>query len=100
MMTLPVSLPVAALGGKVTVPLLLGTAELTIPPGTPSGKVFRLRGKGLPHLNSTGSGDQLVRIEIWVPSKLSAEERKILKQLGDLQQGRVPKPYRWEPEGG
>lgn len=98
LLALPVSLAVAALGGKVTVPLLLGTAELTIPPGTPSGKVFRLRGKGLPHLNATGSGDQLVKIEVWIPTKLSAEEKKLLKQLGDLQQGKVPKPYRWNPQ--
>jgi DnaJ-class molecular chaperone len=62
--------------------------------------VFRLRGKGLPHVNSGGSGDQLVKVEVWVPNKLSADEKKLLKQLGELQQGKVPKAYKWEPEEG
>ena len=99
LVAVPISLSTAAMGGKVQVPLLSGTAELSVPAGTPSGKVFRLRGKGVPHLNAGGSGDQLVRVEVWVPSKLSSDEKKILKQLGDLQQGKVPKPYRWSPEG-
>ncbi len=98
LITLPISFAAAAMGGKVEVPLLGGTAELTIPAGTPSGKIFRLRGKGLPRLNSTGSGDQLVKIEVWVPSKLTADEKKLLRQLGEIQQGRVPRAYKWEPE--
>lgn len=98
LLALPVSFSTASMGGKVQVPLLNGAAELSIPSGTRSGKVFRLRGKGLPHVNSSGSGDQLVKVEVWVPGKLGAEEKKLLKQLGDLQQGKVPKAYRWEPE--
>jgi molecular chaperone DnaJ len=100
LVAVPINFSVAAMGGKVQVPLLNGTAELTIPAGTQSGKIFRLRGKGLPHVDSSGSGDQLVKIEVWVPAKLSAEEKKVLKQLGDLQQGKVPKAYKWEPEEG
>lgn len=93
-MALPISYSQAALGAKVTVPMLSGKAELSIPSGTRSGKIFRMRGKGLPRLNSSGSGDQLVRVEIYVPNKLSSEEKKMLKQLGEVQNGKIPSPHK------
>ncbi len=87
-----VSLDVAALGGQVEVPTLDGRARLKIPAGTPSGKVFRMRGKGIPHLRGRGSGDELVRVLVWVPPRPGAEEKKLLKRLGELSKGRVPGP--------
>jgi molecular chaperone DnaJ len=89
---LPVSLDVAALGGQLEVPTLNGKARLKIPAGTPSGKVLRMRGKGIPHLRGRGVGDELVRVVVWVPTRPSAEEKKLLKKLGELSRGRVPGP--------
>ena len=77
-----VSFPVAALGGEVEIPTLKGKAKLTIDPGTPSGRMLRMRDRGIPHLNGRGSGDQLVRINVWVPSRLSNKEKELLKELG------------------
>jgi molecular chaperone DnaJ len=54
---------------------------LKIEPGTPAGRILRMRDKGIPHLNSYGKGDQLVRISLWVPSKLSAKEKELLRDL-------------------
>lgn len=71
----------AALGGDVEVPTLEGKVRLKIPAGTPSGKVFRLREKGMPVFQGGGRGDQLVRIEIEVPSRLTERERTLLQEL-------------------
>jgi len=76
-----VSFPEAALGGEVEVPTLTGRAKLRIEPGTQSGRVLRMREKGIPHLNGHGRGDQLVRVNVWVPSSLSDDERSLLKEL-------------------
>jgi molecular chaperone DnaJ len=76
-----VSFPEAALGADVEVPTLTGRAKLKIEPGTQSGRILRMRDKGIPHLNSYGHGDQLVRVNVWVPTRLSSEERGILRQL-------------------
>jgi molecular chaperone DnaJ len=85
-----VSYAQAVLGCKIEVPMLNGKAELSIPSGTPSGKIFRMRGKGLPRLNSSGSGDELIKVEVWMPQKLSSDEKKLLKQLEELQKNKVP----------
>lgn len=71
----------AALGTSLEVPTLEGKVKITLPQGTPSGKIFRLRGKGLPSIQSYGKGDQLIHINIWVPTQLSSEERKMLEKL-------------------
>jgi molecular chaperone DnaJ len=76
-----VSFPEAALGADVEVPTLSGRARLKIDPGTQSGRVLRMRDRGIPHLNSYGRGDQLVRVNVWVPTTLSAHEKDLLKQL-------------------
>lgn len=76
-----VSFPEAALGGEVEVPTLTGRAKLRIEPGTQSGRVLRMREKGIPHLNGHGRGDQLVRVNVWVPSSLNDGERSMLKEL-------------------
>ena len=76
-----ISFPEVALGGTVEIPTLAGRAKLTIDPGTPSGRLLRMRDRGLTHLNGYGHGDQLVRVNIWVPSKLSPEEKELLRKL-------------------
>jgi molecular chaperone DnaJ len=76
-----VSFPEAALGAEIEVPTLTGRARLKIDAGTQSGRILRMRDKGIPHLNSFGRGDQLVRVNVWVPTSLTAQDRAALKQL-------------------
>lgn len=76
-----ISFATAALGGSVTVPILGGEAQLRVPSGTQSGKVLRMRGKGIPRLHRNGRGEQLVRITVWVPTKLSAEDKRQIEKL-------------------
>lgn len=78
---LTISFPEAVLGSEVEVPTLTGKARLTIPSGIQSGKVLRMRGKGIPHLNGSGAGDQLVRIFIYTPTRVTDAEKKLLEQL-------------------
>jgi len=80
-MLLPISFPQAALGASVEIQTLTGRAKLTIPAGTQSGKILRLRGKGIPHLRGAGMGDQLVQVQVYVPTKLTASERAALEEL-------------------
>jgi molecular chaperone DnaJ len=75
----------AALGGKVEVPTLGGSARLDVPAGTQSHKVFRLRNQGIRHLHSNRSGDELVRVRVWTPKKLSSDEKKLLEKLAEIQ---------------
>jgi len=86
-----ISFPEAVLGAEVEVPTLVGRAKLKIEPGTQSGKILRMREKGIPHLNSYGKGDQLVRVNVWIPTRLSAKDRELLKQLHASESVR-PKP--------
>ncbi|MBX7151867.1 molecular chaperone DnaJ [bacterium] len=76
-----ISFPQAVLGDDVEVPTLVGRVKLTIPPGIQSGKILRLRGKGIPHLNGNGSGDQLVRIAVYTPARVSEHERQMLNEM-------------------
>lgn len=71
----------AALGTKVEVPTIDGKAKFTVPAGTQAGKVFRLNGKGLPAVNSYGRGDQLILVNVFTPTELTSEERKLLEKL-------------------
>ena len=80
---LPITYPEAALGAQVKVPTLNGPVTLKVPAGTPSGKTFRLKGKGAPR--GKGHGDLLVTALVDVPGKLSKEEKQLLKQLQDAQ---------------
>jgi molecular chaperone DnaJ len=73
------SLPEAALGARVEVPTLQGKARVKIDAGTQSGKVLRLKGKGLPSVDSYGTGDLLIHIQVWTPKNLSNEEKAILE---------------------
>jgi len=81
---LPVSFAQAALGAEVDVPTLDGTSRLRIPDGIQTGTILRLRGKGLPRFQRSGRGDQLVRVIIQTPTRLSAEERRLFEQLRGL----------------
>lgn len=71
----------AALGTTVEVPTLTGKVKIKIEPGTQSGRILRLRGKGLRDVNGYETGDQLIYINVWVPRRLTAEERAILERL-------------------
>ncbi len=88
---IPISFTVAALGGAIEIPVIGGTEELNIPAGTQSGKVFRLRGKGIPYLRRNGSGDQLVQVQLWTPKKLSENDKRLLQELGKSDSFKAPK---------
>jgi len=79
-----------ALGDDVEVPTLNGKARLSIASGTQSGKILRMKGKGIQHLNHHGSGDQLVRVLVWTPTKLSESEKKLFYQLAESDAIRPP----------
>jgi molecular chaperone DnaJ len=88
---IPVSFPQAALGAHIKVPTLEGEHELKIPEGTQTGTVFRLRGRGLPAVNSHGKGDLFVEIKVNTPAKLTRQQRELLQQLDStLQQENRP----------
>ncbi|MBK9013254.1 MAG: molecular chaperone DnaJ [Saprospiraceae bacterium] len=71
----------AALGISVEVPTIEGLVKIKVPEGTQAGKIFRLKGKGLPSVQSYERGDQLIQVNVWTPKKLTDEERKILEKL-------------------
>ncbi len=71
----------ATLGTTVEIPTINNKAKIKIPPGTPSGKIFRLKGKGVPSVNSYGTGDQLVEVNVWIPKNLSVSEKNALEKL-------------------
>ncbi len=80
---LHISFPEAAFGTSIEVPTIDGRAKIKIPPGTQSGKIFRLKGKGFPEVQGYGRGDQLVNVNVWTPQNLSSEERNILEKLSN-----------------
>ena len=80
----PVSFSIATLGGEQNVPTLEGQAQLKVPAGTQSGTAFKLRGKGIPSLNSGARGDLIVRLIVEVPTKLNADQRAKLAEFAEL----------------
>lgn len=78
---LHISIPDAVFGTHLEVPTIDGKAKIKIPPGTQSGKIFRLKGKGFPEVNSYGRGDQLIHVNVWTPQYVSNEEKEILERL-------------------
>ena len=76
-----ISFPDAALGAEIEVPTLKGRARIQVDPGTQSGKVLRMRGRGLAELNTGRRGDQLIRIHVWTPRDLSGSERETLESM-------------------
>jgi molecular chaperone DnaJ len=78
---LHISFTDAVFGTQVEVPTIDGRAKIKIPPGTQSGKIFRLKGKGFPAVNSYEKGDQLIHVSVWTPQQTSSEEKTMLEKL-------------------
>jgi molecular chaperone DnaJ len=83
----PITFTQAALGGEIRVPTLNGRAKLKVPSGTQTNKIFRLRKMGIPHLHSSGRGDQWVKIIVETPVSLSAEQKQLLRKFEEVGRG-------------
>jgi len=81
--TMPITFPQAALGAEVEAPTLEGRVRIRIPAGTEGGKVFRLRGHGVPDVRTNQKGDLYVKVQIAVPKKLSPRQEALLRQFAD-----------------
>lgn len=79
-----ITFPQASLGAEVEVPTLVGKAMLKIDSGTQPGKMLKMKGKGIRHLNYSGSGDQIVKVNVAIPQKLNSKEKELLKQLSEM----------------
>lgn len=90
---LTVDVAQAALGDEVEVPTIEGREKIKVPAGTQTGRVIRLRGKGIPHLRGSSRGDQQVRVRVQVPTQLSEEQRRLFEQLGATFRGERPEPH-------
>lgn len=86
-----ISFPDAVFGMQVEVPTIDGRAKIKIPPGTQSGKIFRLKGKGFPSINSHEKGDQLINVNVWTPQTVNTEEKQTLEKM-QTSQNFQPKP--------
>lgn len=86
---IPITYSQAALGCTLEVPTLAGPGEITIPPGTQTGEVFRLEGQGMPDPRIVGLGDLLVQVNIEVPKNITPEEEKLLRELAELEHKNV-----------
>lgn len=84
-----VTYPQLVFGADIRVPGLTGDLSLRVPAGTQSGQVFHLRGRGLPRVNATGTGDLHVKVQLWTPQDVDGDEETLIKQLGALQ-GEAP----------
>ena len=84
-----ISLPQAALGAEIDVPTLDGKAKLRIPEGTQTGTMFRLKNKGIPHLQGWGRGDQFVRVNVQTPTNLTKRQKELLTELAKDMNGKV-----------
>ena len=87
LLEMPISFVQAALGAELEVPTLDGKVKLTIPEGTQTGSIFRLRGKGIPYLNGSSRGDQFVTVNIETPKNLNKEQKELLRQFGEATGG-------------
>lgn len=81
-MEIPVSIVQAALGDEIEVDTLDGKEKLRIPEGTQTGATFTLKGKGIPRLQGSGRGDQIVRVQVIVPTNLNDKQKQLLKEFG------------------
>ena len=86
---MPITYSQAALGTTLEVPTLLRPHELSVPAGTASGTVFRVRGQGMPHPRRRDKGDLLVEVNIEVPKKFNQRQRELLRELAELEQKHV-----------
>lgn len=87
---LPINVAQATLGDELEIPTLDEPVKLKIPPGVQGGRVVRVRGKGVPHLNGNGRGDLQVRLRVDIPTSLTDEQRKLFRQLGATFEGKPP----------
>jgi molecular chaperone DnaJ len=78
-----ISIPDAVFGANLEVPTIDGRAKIKIPPGTQSGKIFRLKGKGFPSINSYEKGDQLIHVNVWTPQELTSEEKEMIEKFSE-----------------
>jgi molecular chaperone DnaJ len=90
----PISFPQAALGTEIEVPTLDGTSKLKIPAGTQSGKMFTIKGKGAPHVGKMQRGNQIVRIYVEVPTKLTSRQKELLEEFSGISGDEVSKSFR------
>ena len=90
----PLSFPQAALGAEIEVPTIDGTQKLKIPSGTPSDKMFHLRGKGVQRLGGASRGDQIVRVYIDVPKSLTQNQRELLEEFARISGDEVNKTFK------
>src|SRR3989339_328693 len=81
---IPLTVSQVILGETVEVPTLQGEAELKIPKGTQPDTIFRLKGKGIKHLNYSGAGDQLVKVNVKIPEKLSKKQEQLIKEFSEI----------------
>lgn len=79
-----ISLSKAILGGEVEVPTLNGKVSMKVPAGTQSGKIFRLKEKGMPDLHGRGMGDELVRVNVQIPTRLTPQQRRLIEEFARL----------------
>jgi molecular chaperone DnaJ len=86
-----VTYPQLVLGDTIEVPAVTGTVTLRIPQGTQSGQVLHLRGRGLPRVNASGTGDLHVRLQLWTPDSLTDEEAELMRRLLELRPSAPPK---------
>jgi molecular chaperone DnaJ len=94
---LAITVSQAALGDEVEVETIIdGTARMKVHAGIQSGQALRLRGKGMPRLRETGRGDQIVRVLVWTPTKLSKEEEELFERLREVESP-APEPDVDEP---
>jgi len=89
--TIQISFPQAALGTEVEVPTIDGVAKLKIPAGTESGALFKLRGKGMPRVEGYGRGDQIVRVDVKIPAKLTSKQKQLIQELAKELDGALDK---------
>ena len=85
----PINIVQATLGADIKVPTLDGQVTMKIPEGTQPGKVMRIKGKGIPSLRNSSRGDQLVRIKVVVPTKLSDKQKDALRKFADISKDNI-----------
>ncbi len=89
-----ISFPQAVLGSEIEVPTLDATSAIKIPPGTPSGKAFHLKGKGIPRLGGHGRGDEIVVVTIEVPAHISPRQRELLEEFAQISGDRTSRTFK------
>jgi len=81
----PITFVQAALGAKIDIPTLTGSEKLKVPKGTQPGAIFRLKGKGIPHLRGMGRGDQIIEAVVTIPTELTRKQEELLNELAKLE---------------